>query len=375
MNKLKNNKTLRIIFLVLLFGFAIVGLVYSAVLVAMRLHLTDVKGSIDSRNEFFNDVKKNKQGVKLPTILKTNTNSNFGKLEPSLECKIMVISSVLPENGQRILDAYVTTKSSIVAEKMVNAIILVTENNNSFLKDKINSCDQIENTSSSFGENPSAQSIFSWMSSSEWETLKDALVKDKDVILQASRDSGVPARIIVSTVISEQFRFFTANRESFKRYFEPLKVLGNGTKFSYGVAGVKFETAKVIESNLKNSKSPFYLGKDHEDVFNYGDADPDTELMGRLTDSKNHYYSYMYTAMFLKEIMHQWEQSGYPINDRPEVLATLFNLGFNKSIPKANPEVGGSTITVDDRDYTFGGLSYEFYYSGELGDIFPFDVQ
>lgn len=367
----KNKKVFKIIFGIILVGFALVGLVFSGVFVAMRLHLTDVKGSIDSRNEFFNQTKK--EGVRLPKIVKSDSSLNLNKLDPIIECKIMVISSVLPENGQKILDTYITTKSQTIAEKMINAIILVTENNNPFVKEKINKCNDIkvDNFYSGEGESPS---IFNWMSSPEWQTLRDALVKDKDVILQASRDSGVPSRLIVSTVISEQYRFFTANRESFKRYFEPLKVLGNATKFSYGVAGVKFETAKAIESNLKNPKSPFYLGENYEDIFNYGDSDPDTELMGRLTDSKNHYYSYMYTAIFLKQIMTQWENAGYPINDRPEVLSTLFNLGFNKSVPKDNPEVGGSTITVNDRDYTFGGLSYEFYYSGELSEIFPFEL-
>lgn len=373
MKFLKNNKKLRIIFFIVLVGFALVGVVFSGVFVAMRLHLTDVKGSIDSRNEFFQESNK-KAGVRLPTIKKTDASSNFSQLDPILECKIMTINSVLPENGQRILDTYITTKSSVIAEKMINAILLVTENNNPFIKEKLDKCDELSKNIFSY-EDSANQSVFSWMASSEWETLRDALIKDKDVILQASRDSGVPARIIVSTVISEQFRFFTANRESYKKYFEPLKVLGNGTKFSYGVAGVKFETAKVIEKNLKDKTSPYYLGQDYEDALNYGDADPDTELMGRLTDSKNHYYSYMYTALFLKQIMHQWENAGYPINDRPEVLATLFNLGFNKSVPKDNPEVGGSTITIDDRDYTFGGLSYEFYYSGELREFFPFEVQ
>lgn len=371
--KIFKNKIFKITIIAIVFLFALIGLIFSAVYVAMNFHLTDVKGSIDSRNEFFNNVKK--EGVRLPNISKTATLSNLSKLSPDLECKIMTIATVLPENGQRILDAYISTKSSIVAEKMVNAILLVTENNNTFLKDKMNKCDQIGNGILSLNNNLNSQSIFSWMLSGEWETLRDALIKDKDVILQASHDSGVPSRVIVSSVISEQFRFFTANRESYKKYFEPLKVLGNGTKFSYGIAGVKIETAKVIESNLKDKNSPFYLGVDHEDIFNYGDANPDTELLGRLTDNKNHYYSYLYTAVFLKEIMHQWEANNYPINDRPEVLATLFNLGFNKSIPKENPEVGGSTITINDRDYTFGGLSYEFYYSGELSDIFPFEIQ
>ena len=176
-------------------------------------------------------------------------------------------------------------------------------------------------------------------------------------------------------MISEQFRFFTSNRESFKRYFEPLKILGNGTKFSYGVAGVKIETAQQIENYLRDSKSQFYLGPAYEHVFDAKTEDADAERLARLTDTKDHYYSYFYTAIFLKQIMSQWQNAGYPINDRPEVLATLFNIGFYKSAPKADPEVGGSTIVINDREYTFGGLSYEFYYSGELSDIFPIGVE
>jgi hypothetical protein len=30
---------------------------------------------------------------------------------------------------------------------------------------------------------------------------------------------------------------------------------------------------------------------------------------------------------------------------------------------------------VGDKDYTFGGLCYEFYYSGELQDLFPLTGQ
>jgi hypothetical protein len=92
----------------------------------------------------------------------------------------------------------------------------------------------------------------------------------------------------------------------------------------------------------------------------------------RLTDSKNHYYSYLYTALFIKQISAQWQREGFRIADRPEILATLFNLGFDKSVPKANPKVAGAEVTVGGETYTFGRLAYEFYYSGELIDTFGF---
>ena len=277
---------LRKIFRVLLYIFALIGFIFTGVFFAMRLHLTDVKGSIDSRNSFFNRVQ--------------NTE----------------------------------------ARKEI-----------------------------------SMNQSYDWVSSSEWLVLKDALLKDKDVITQVSNETGIPPRILVSSIISEQFRFFTSNREAFKKYFEPLKILGNYTQFSYGISGIKMDTAKNIEDNLKNVQSPFYLGKDYEHILDYSSPlDIDNQRLARFTDSHNHYYSYLYTAIYLKEIITQWQNASFSIDSRPEVLATLFNIGFIKSVPKFNPEVGGSIITINNIDYTFGGLAYEFYYSGELSDVFPLGV-
>jgi len=91
--------------------------------------------------------------------------------------------------------------------------------------------------------------------------------------------------------------------------------------------------------------------------------------MTRLTDPHNHYYSYLYTALLLKEEMTQWQSAGYPIDNRPEILATLFNIGFSHSTPNADPQTGGATITINGEDYTFGSLAFSFYYSNELTDF------
>lgn len=287
MINIKNNKILRIILKIILAGFAVIGLVFSLVFVAMRLHLTDVKGSIDARNQYFNNIK---------------------------------------DQNSRI---------SLVKD---------------ISKD--------------------------WIKTPEYETFKNGIMKDQELIQRVSRETGISSRMIASSIISEQLRFFTSNREAFKRAFEPLKILGTYSQFSYGISGIKMETAKKVEENLKDRKSSFYLGKSYENILDYNDPNNiDVQRLSRFTDSHDHYYSYLYTALFLKEVMHQWETSGYDISNRPEVLATLFNIGFDRSIPKENPEVGGSTITIDGVDYTFGGLSYEFYYSNELSDIFPFEVQ
>lgn len=210
-----------------------------------------------------------------------------------------------------------------------------------------------------------------WATTPDWKLIRNGLTDDKASIQKASRVTGVPARKILAPIVVEQFRYYGSNREVFKRLFMPLSKLGNSVKFSYGIAGVKTATALQIEQNLKDPSSPYYLGTKYEHLLDFKTKNHDKERLARLTDDNNHYYSYLYTALYIKQIEKEWSTAGYPINKRPEVLATLFNLGFVKSEPKPNPEIGGSTITVNGKDYTFGGLAYEFYYSKELLKTFP----
>ncbi|MFA6476056.1 MAG: hypothetical protein WCV68_01425 [Candidatus Paceibacterota bacterium] len=212
---------------------------------------------------------------------------------------------------------------------------------------------------------------YAWMKTPDWAVLKEAIAKDEAVIEQVSTETGVPSRLIVGILVGEQLRLYTSEREVFKQFFQPLKILGVQSQFSWGVMGMKEETAKQIELNLKDKNSPFYLGASYENLLDFKTEDVSSERFNRLIDSKNHRYSYLYTALFLKQIMHQWELLGYNISNRPEVLATLFNLGFNKSIPKAEPQVGGAEIDVGGEKYSFGGLAFQFYYSDELLDYFP----
>ena len=212
---------------------------------------------------------------------------------------------------------------------------------------------------------------YRWLATPEWAVLKTALVKDQEPILKASALAQVSPRLLVSMLVVEQLRLYNSDREVYKQVFAPLKILGVQSKFSWGIMGLKEETAKQIEANLKDPSSPYYLGVNYEHLLDFTTTDSASERFNRLVDQHNHYYSYLYSALGLKQLMVQWQRAGYDINDRPEILATLFNLGFDKSAPKAEPQVGGAEIEIGDVKYSFGGLAFEFYYSSELIDIFP----
>lgn len=216
---------------------------------------------------------------------------------------------------------------------------------------------------------------YHWADTDQWNLMREVFTRDQEIIKKAANDARVSPRLILSGVIGEQFRFFNNRREAFKSYFEPLKILASLNNTSYGIAGLKPKTVGQIEMHLKDETSPFYLGPDMEHVVTYANTiDIESERLNRITDAKNPYYSYLYVGLFMKEIQAQWSKAGYSIDNRPEVLATLYNLGFYYSIPKADPQVGGTVINIDGKDYTFGDIAYEFYYSPELSDIFPLTV-
>ena len=210
-----------------------------------------------------------------------------------------------------------------------------------------------------------------WNETIEWNVLQTAFTKDSVIINQVSAQVGISPMMLVATISPEQIRFFTSNRESFKKYFEPLKILVSLSKFSLGVSGIKEDTAKQIEAYANDPTSPFYPGREVASLIAYKPGvDHDTELFNRLTDEHNHYYSYLYTALFIKEVENQWATAGFDITQKPEVTATLFNLGFDQSIPKANPIVSGSSITLAGNTYIYGELGALVYNSNEFNTIF-----
>lgn len=212
----------------------------------------------------------------------------------------------------------------------------------------------------------------SWKETSEWLVVKDGLKKDAEIIYDVSEKTGVHPRIIASLVVPEQLRYFTADREKFKQFFEPLKILGSLSKFSLGVSGIKQETANQIEEYAKNPDSPFYPGAFAESLIEYKDSNNSgEELYKRLTDPTDHYYSYLYTALFIKEISNQWNKSGYDISKNAGIMATLWNIGFENSKPKSNPQIGGAEIVLSNNEtYRYGDLAHIFYDSPELIDVF-----
>jgi hypothetical protein len=355
--KLKDNKIIRIIYKVILYSFAIFGF---GVLVAYGIYQmgwTKNKGGVDKNNRYLADIAALDH--------KTQALQVDEKLSENL-ARLAVLSRFYPLNAQLIGRALGNKNAKI--EKMIAACEIGLQGNEKYQ----NSVSEYLNMLK-ISEKQEKENAIQWMNTPEWAVLKEAIIKDKALIDSAARLSGVESRLIVGCLVGEQIRLFNSNRESYKRYIEPMRVLNVQSQFSLGVNGIKDFTAMAVEANLKNSQSDFYMGKRYEHILDFTTADHTTERVNRLVNYRNHFYSFLYTGCILHQTAMQWRRAGYPIDNRPDILTTLFNIGFSESHPSADPQCGGSHISVGGKVYTFGVIGFNFYYSGELLDEFPYE--
>lgn len=381
------------IFSLTVYLFAIVGFVLVGGFFAIRLNLTNTKGKVDQNNNYFSSLEENSKRSKILGV-EDNIVSGESKIESlnkEIEklgkikkaknenyCKIRALGNFFPINAKNILDIDETNDSDYLTSKVILAVNLQLLENQDF-QSEFKNCEneksvkeiEYEALRNKFKDIQSGENAFFWINSEEWNSIKSATAKDKSIIEKVSQMTGVDQRLLVSCLIGEQLRLFNSQRELFKKFFEPLKILGNANKISLGVMGIKETTAEQVEKNLKDVNSPYYLGREFENIL---DVSNEKTRYEKLVE-EDHYFSYLYGAIYVKQIMKQWSDAGYDIKYRPEIVGTLFNVGFPQSKPKPDPKVGGSSIKINGKEYSFGRLSYEFYYSGELMDVFPFDTK
>ena len=344
--------------------FAMIGLFLTTAFFAIKLHITNDPGAVDFNDRYFQEISG-----KYGHSTELNRSAvNFDESE--FLHTVLVLNKYYPENSIFILNAYLKSHNLFESKRMIDAVNLYMRDNADY-----------QNEISQFGDSKEKKhrvtnrgSIFEWMNIAEWQDFKIAVEKDKPLIDSVAHLTGVEPRLIVSVLVGEQIRLFNSDREAYKKWIGPLKILSVETTFSLGVTGIKIPTAQKIESNLKDRSSVFYLGLTYEHLLDFKTPSVEDERYNRLTSYKNHFYSYLYAALNIKQMKMQWERAGFSIDTRPEILATLYNIGFEVSVPKENPVVGGSDVLIHNKTYSFGAISYEFYYSGELYDLFPFNA-
>ena len=340
--------------------FAFIGFGLTSTYFAVKWHFTDDPGSVDVNDRYFNELVDKS----IDTI---TSNNNLPQKEAVLFNKIAILYQYAPLNAQLIHNAFIKTKDLEITETLIDAANVYLKDNKAY-QSKLDKIEDIANESLLNADS----NLFEWMNMPEWDDFKIVLQKEAEIINKVGLETGVEPRLIAAMVTGEQIRLFDSEREAYKKWMGPLKLLSSHTMFAWGVTGIKPETAMKIEEYLKNDTSVFYPGDNYRHLLDFETEDIPNERFDRISDFHDHYYAYLYAALNLKMIKKQWERAGYDISNRPEILATIYNLGFEISKPKPNPRVGGSNILIKGKPYTFGTLAYEFYFSAELLDEFPY---
>ena len=349
------------IFQIFTFLFALAGMAIISAWGVYQLGLTNNKGGVDENNRYLADYQKEKGLTDSAKIFDDNMKSYL---------QLVALSRFYPTNAHLIMDAAQYNERADGISRMLYAADMYLQEGDTAARyqELVKKLNEDYNKCGGFSDQ---NNLIPWMNEAAWPALKAAIVKDKAVIEEAARLTGVEPRLIVGCLVGEQIRLFNSKREVYKQYLGPVKVLSVQSQFSFGVNGIKDFTAQQVERNLKDTASVFYMGKAYEHVLDFNTADHQSERFRRLTDYHNHLYSYIYTGCILHQTMLQWKRAGYDISDRPDILFTLFNLGFQASKPGPSPRCGGSRIEVNGRVYTFGVIGNDFYFSGEMAEDFP----
>lgn len=111
-----------------------------------------------------------------------------------------------------------------------------------------------------------------------------------------------------------------------------------GQNGSLGFSQVKLKTAYFIELQYFDPSSIFYPDKKYKRLLSIS-MTPSILVEKLLNDSTN----IMYAAAYLRIIQSYWKKEGYSIDDKPDIIGTLYSMGlFAKDgkvrVPHQNPK-------------------------------------
>jgi hypothetical protein len=100
-----------------------------------------------------------------------------------------------------------------------------------------------------------------------------------------------------------------------------------GQNSSIGFCQVKMKTAYWIECQLADSTSEFYPGKKYKGILPISQSPQ--EIIDKLEYDRT---NLLYASAYMRIIQSYWESRGYSIDDRVDIIATIFSYGiFSRS--------------------------------------------
>ena len=196
------------------------------------------------------------------------------------------------------------------------------------------------------------------------KTVNESMDELAPSINKYSNELGVDARIVAGVIYVEMFRNLTTEKGFIEQKLESRHVTRTLLKIKGHTVGIGQIHMQVMErciENFNNPNSPFYMGKEFENYVTWKDFDKAEEAKNYVDELGIHHSEYTnpdaqikFVAAMIAQLQTQWKNAGYDISDKPEILGTLYNLGFDKSNPKANPRSGGSINFIFGKEMRFG---------------------
>jgi hypothetical protein len=129
-----------------------------------------------------------------------------------------------------------------------------------------------------------------------------------------------------------------------------------GINSSIGFCQVKLKTAYWIEKQLADSLSIYFPGREYENILQVS-ASPQALISKLSNDSLN----ILYAAAYIRIIQSRWESEGFSINNRPEIIGTLYTTGLfyrdgYERKPRENPAANEFGIKVKENLNLFTNL-------------------
>jgi hypothetical protein len=111
-----------------------------------------------------------------------------------------------------------------------------------------------------------------------------------------------------------------------------------GLNSSIGFCQIKIKTAYFIEYQFQHPDAPYFPGRKFSPLIALsGSKDA---LLRKITDDS---LNIRYAAAYLRMMLSRWAKAGHPIDDRPDILGTLYSTGLyyddgSERKPNKNPE-------------------------------------
>ncbi len=112
-----------------------------------------------------------------------------------------------------------------------------------------------------------------------------------------------------------------------------------GQNSSIGFCQIKMKTAYWIECQLADGSSEFYPGKEYQNILQVSQSPQ--EIINKLKDDQT---NLLYASAYIRIIQSYWKKHGYVINNRVDIIATIFSYGmFSRQTgeplkPNADPQ-------------------------------------